>query len=350
MVGHSTRATSRSGVWADRNFPSIPGSCSRTYRRGAAKTRGKTSLTTLDRGVVPMKKLMFTLAPLVFVIAACGTSAETERKLAELEQVNAQKDSLMQEVAISSRLISDVNTELAKARVRNNRLHVTSESPAMAANDTLIAKLRYVVARVGETERALSDSRERIKGLTALSDSLRSTYDTTVGNLQSMVATQKTTIDLLTERVNELTTENVALRDSLSTGYYVIGTRSELKKKGILTEQGGGRVLFILWRTGKTLQPARNLDPSLFTAIDTRQVTQIPLPSEKREYRVASLQDLSYIAEQREHNVYSGVSNLTITSPADFWRTSKFLIIILEGSSSSVATAPSSSESQVTSR
>jgi len=100
-----------------------------------------------------MKKLMLTLAPLVF-LAACGTSAETERKLAELEQVNAQKDSLMQEVAISSRLISDVNTELAKARIRNNRLHVSSESPAMAANDTLIAKLRYVVARVGETERA----------------------------------------------------------------------------------------------------------------------------------------------------------------------------------------------------
>ena len=101
-----------------------------------------------------MKKLMLTLAPLVFLVAACGTSAETERKLAELEQVNAQKDSLMQEVAISSRLISDVNTELAKARIRNNRLHVSSESPAMAANDTLIAKLRYVVARVGETERS----------------------------------------------------------------------------------------------------------------------------------------------------------------------------------------------------
>jgi len=297
-----------------------------------------------------MKKLKFTIAALVFIVAACGTSAETERKLAELEQVNAQKDSLMQEVALSSSLLTDINVELAKVRVRNNRLKVSSESPITASRDTMIAKLRYVVTRVRETENALNQSRQRIKNLTALSDSLRATLDSTVGNLQTVIATQKTTIDLLTERVNELTTENVALRDSLSTGYYVIGTRSELKKKGILTEQGGGRVLFILWRTGKTLQPARNLDPSLFTAIDTRQVTQIPLPSEKREYRVASLQDLSYIAEQREHNVYSGVSNLTITSPADFWRTSKFLIIILEGSSSSVAAAPSSSESQVTSR
>jgi len=298
-----------------------------------------------------MKKLMLTLAPLVFLVAACGTSAETERKLAELEQVNAQKDSLMQEVAISSRLISDVNTELAKARIRNNRLHVSSESPAMAANDTLIAKLRYVVARVGETERALGESRDRIKSLTALSDSLRATYDTTVGNLQSVVASQKTTIDLLTEQVNTLTEENVALRDSLSTGYYVIGTRAELKKKGILTEQGGGRVLFILWRTGKTLQPARNLDPSMFTAIDTRKVTSIPLPNSRAHYQVASLQDLDYVAEQRDHNKYSGVPSLTITSPVDFWRSSKFLVIILEGSSGTVSDRPAvSSEEKMISR
>lgn len=284
-----------------------------------------------------MKTVKFTLAALVFAVAACGTSAETERKLAELEQANAQKDSLMQEVALSSRMLSDINVELAKVRVRTNRLRVSSESPVTASHDTLIAKLRYVVNRVRETESALSQERERVKSLTSLSDSLRATLDSTVGNLQTMIATQKQTIDLLTEQVNTLTTENVALRDSLATGYYVIGTREELKKKGILTEQGGGRVLFILWRTGKTLQPARNLDPDLFTAIDTRQVTQIPLPLASAEYRVASLQDLEYIAEERKDGKYSGTPTLTITSAVDFWRNSKFLIIIREGSSAQVA-------------
>src|ERR1043166_8619964 len=258
-----------------------------------------------------MKNLKFSLAALVFIVAACGTSAETERKLAELEQVNAQKDSLMQEVAISSRLISDVNVELAKVKVRRNRLHVSSESPITAANDTLVAKLRYVIARVSETENALAQSRERVKNLTALSDSLRAAYDSTVGNLQAVIASQKTTIDLLTDQVNTLTAENVALRDSLATGYYVIGTRDELKKKGILTEQGGGRVLFVLWRTGKTLQPARNLNPDLFTSIDTRKVTQIPLPVASASYRVASLQDLDYIEEQRDGGKYTGLSALT---------------------------------------
>lgn len=297
-----------------------------------------------------MKKLRFSTLALVFAVAACGTSAETERKLAELEQVNAQKDSLMQEVAISSRLIGDINGELAKVKVRNNRLRVSSESPITASTDTLMAKLRYVVTRVQEVESALGASRERVKNLTSVSDSLRTAFDSTVSNLQAVIATQKNTIDYLTDHVNTLTAENVALRDSLSTGYYVIGTRDELKKKGILTEQGGGRVLFILWRTGKTLQPARNLDPRDFTAIDTRQVTQIPLPIASAEYRVASLQDLDYIAEERRNNKYAGVSTLTIMSAVDFWRTSKFLIIILEGSSNTVAGPQMTTESQVTSR
>ena len=298
-----------------------------------------------------MNKLKLTLIAFAFGLAACGSSAETERKLAELEQVNTQKDSLMQEVAISSRLISDINVELGKARIRNNRLHVSSESPMTASTDTLMAKLRYVVARVSEVEGALAASRERVKNLTTISDSLRTAFDTTVGNLQAVIATQKNTIDFLTDRVTTLTTENVALRDSLATGYYVIGTREELKKKGILTEQGGGRVLFVLWRTGKTLQPARNLDPSDFHAIDTRQVTQIQLPSATAEYRVASLQDLEYVAEERADGKFRDTPTLTITSPADFWRNSKFLIIIREGSGTTMAGAPqSSSESQVTTR
>lgn len=296
--------------------------------------------------------LKLTFAALFLAVSACGTSAETERKLAELEQANAQKDSLMQEISLSSRLLSDVSVELAKVQVRGNQLQFASESPFMAQRDTMMAKLRYVVTRVGETERQLGQNRQRIKNLTSLSDSLRAALDSTVTSFQTVIATQRETIDWLTERVNTLTAENVALRDSLSTVYYVIGTRDQLKKQGILVEQGGSRVLFILWRTGKTLQPARNLDPDLFVAIDSRQVTQIPLPDSRAEYRVASLQDLDHVAEERQNNKYRGVSSLTITSAVDFWRSSKFLIIILEGSSGPVAGRGSqtSSESQALSR
>src|SRR2546427_10765794 len=113
-MARSSPATSRWVAWAGRSFPSIRGSCSRTYRRGVASP-AKTSLTILDGGVVPMTKLRFTVAALVFAAAACGTSAETGRKLAAPEQANTHKDSLRQERAIRTRPIGDGNAEIGKA-------------------------------------------------------------------------------------------------------------------------------------------------------------------------------------------------------------------------------------------
>ena len=276
-------------------------------------------------------------ALLVAVSGACGTSAETERKLAELELANAQKDSLMQEIALSSRLLSDVSVEIAKVQVRGNRLAVSSESPLTAQRDTMLAKLRYVVTRVRETEQQLGQSRARIRNLTSLSDSLRGMLDSTVTNLQTVIAEQKSTIDWLTQRVETLTAENLAMSDSLSIVYYVIGTRDELKQRGLLVEEGGSRVLFILWRTGRTLAPARNLDPSLFTAVDKRATIEIPLPDSTAEYRIASRQNLDALATPRKGNRVRDVPSLQIASPEDFWRNSRFLIIVLEGQTDGTA-------------
>ncbi|MDP3939585.1 MAG: hypothetical protein Q8R92_15810 [Deltaproteobacteria bacterium] len=276
-------------------------------------------------------------ALLVAVSGACGTSAETERKLAELELANAQKDSLMQEIALSSRLLSDVSVEIAKVQVRGNRLAVSSESPLTAQRDTMLAKLRYVVTRVRQTEQQLGQSRARIRNLTSLSDSLRGMLDSTVTNLQTVIAEQKSTIDWLTQRVETLTAENLAMSDSLSIVYYVIGTRDELKQRGLLVEEGGSRVLFILWRTGRTLAPARNLDPSLFTAVDKRATIEIPLPDSTAEYRIASRQNLDALATPRKGNRVRDVPSLQIASPEDFWRNSRFLIIVLEGQTNGTA-------------
>lgn len=279
----------------------------------------------------------FAGALLVAAAGACGTSAETERKLAELEQVNAQKDSLMQEVALSARLLSDISVEIAKVQVRGNRLDVSSETPLTAQRDTMIAKLRYVVTRVGETERQLGQSRSRIRNLTSLSDSLRATLDSTVTNLQTVVETQRSTIEWLTQRVETLTAENLALNDSMNTVYYVIGTKDELKERGILVEEGGSRVLFVLWRTGRTLAPARTLDPAHFIATDKRATIEIPLPDTSAEYRIASRQNLDALATPRKHGKFTNVPSLQIASPEEFWRNSRFLIIVLEGQTDGAA-------------
>ena len=157
------------------------------------------------------------MAALLVTATACGPSADTQRRLAELETAAAQKDSLLQEVAVSSRLLSDISMELSKVQVRGRALRVSAETPMLAQRDTMMQKLHYVVARVDETERRLNESQRRIRGLTQMSDSLRATLDSTVTNLQAVLENQRANIASLTEQVGTLQTENAALKDTVNT-------------------------------------------------------------------------------------------------------------------------------------
>jgi len=143
----------------------------------------------------------------------------------------------------------------------------------------LLARLRYVVTRVSGNRRpALNESR----GADQESDDacrtgLRATLDLDGGQTwQSVIAVaRRTTIDLLTDpretRVTEI--ENVALKDSLATGYYIVGNAGdELKKKGILTEPGRRPwCCFILLAHGQDAAAgAQPRFPSLFQRRSTR--------------------------------------------------------------------------------
>jgi uncharacterized coiled-coil protein SlyX len=280
------------------------------------------------------KRVWPLLVPAVLLAAACGPTAQVKARLATLDTVSAQKDSLIQELAVQAQTLSAVTSELAKVQVRN--LHVTSESPAAAQRDTMVQKVRYLVARVQDSESRLRSSERRIKRMTALNDSLRATLESTIASLQETIDTQKEQIAALTATVDTLQIHNAALTDTLAnmtvrenTVYYVIGTQDELKQKGLVVQEGGSRVLFVLWKTGQTLQPARELDPAQFSTFDRRQ-TSIPLPYSDGVYRILSRQDTSSLATKPDDHGRITGSSLEIASPATFWRNSKFLIIMIE--------------------
>lgn len=275
------------------------------------------------------------------VALAVGTAACQRGPTPEQLAIMAQKDSLIQEVAEQSRALSDISAELAKVQVEGKQLEIKSESPRTATRDSIFARIDYVTGRLTTAERQLRDSRRRIGGLTKLSDSLKATLETTISNYESTIASQKTTLEDLNQQVTRLAAENstltvtnTALSDTVrtlgqenSTVYYVVGTKDELIQRGIIQEEGGSRVLFIFGKAGKTLVPARDLSPSLFTPIDKHQVTEIPLP-EEAEYRVASRQNVDALATPPDKDGHIKGSVLRIAEPDKFWVGSKFLIIV----------------------
>jgi phage shock protein A len=258
-----------------------------------------------------------------------------QARLDSLSQASSQRDRLMQEVAENTRLVSEISRELATVNIPARQLKVSAESPLRASRDTLIQKIHYMTARVKDIEPRLKASEQKIKDLTTLSDSLRDALGSTLQNLQGVIDNQKETIDALTLQVETLTTENVALKDTLenmstinNTVYYVVGTKDELEQKGIVQEEGGARFLFVLWKSGKTLVPARNLDPGVFTVADRRHFTELPLPAADKEYRIVSRQDTSALDTPPGSDGKLTGHAVKIADPAKFWAASKYLIIV----------------------
>jgi hypothetical protein len=278
-------------------------------------------------------------------LAACnrGPDPEVQAQLAELTTLAAEKDSLLRQVAENARLMSDISAQLVKVAdpERLARVAAASESPVAASRDSLRVMVDDVTERLTTLETRLAESRRRISRLDHASDSARAAFDQAITDLQTAMANQRTTIAFLSERLEVLQTENVQLAsekaalvdtveqliDEQNTAYYVIGTKEELLAGGLVTEEGGSRVLFIFGKRGKTLVPARDLDTALFTPIDLRTTTELVLPDSAADYRIASRQNVIYLAEppDKDGKVRGA---LRITSAEEFWLPSKFLIIV----------------------
>jgi prefoldin subunit 5 len=266
----------------------------------------------------------------------------------ELTTVAAAKDSLVRDLAETTKILADINTELGKVSAGAKAVEpvVSPESQlSISPSDRalVLKKVQDLTVRVRNSESRLAASQRRVRALTQDSDSLRTVladFQTTIDGLRAMAEGQKTTIANLEAelgqtkaQVTTLTQENQVLTDTVSalttrenTVYYIAGTKKELMEKGIIREVGGTRFL-IFTRTGETLKPAENLDPSLFTAIDRRQVAEIPLPRPDKQYKLVTNQNISFANVPADANGKLRGS-LQITNPESFWSNSKFLILV----------------------
>jgi small-conductance mechanosensitive channel len=261
--------------------------------------------------------------------AACQQqpSVESQKKVDELTKVSNERDRLLAEMSENARMMSEISADLAKVRIPARQLRLSNESPMGAARDSAVQKIRYITARVNETERKLAGSEQRIRELTTLSEGLRGTLQATINNYRNVVEEQKATIVALTDQVAQLTDTVNLLKEQNNTVYYIIGTKDELLQKGIVVQSGGSRFPLLFAKVGQTVVPARELDPAAFTKINKRAVTEIPLPEADKTYKIASRQDLAGLATPpKSGNEVVGM--LRIANPDKFWLTSRFLIVI----------------------
>lgn len=288
----------------------------------------------------------------LLILAAAGCDrrhAELQKALAESRAAEAQKDTLLTEVLETTQFVSDLNSELAKARSVAIAKRGADRGAPGAEQDreerkATLVQIQRVIARLNESEAKLTATELRAK--TARTRNARllaqiSTYKRTIEDLktaaehqreenEAIIAGQRSQIALLAGQVDTLDKERATLRGSVAdlvtyknTVYYAIGTKEELLQNGVVTKEGSKFLVF----GGTRLEPARDINTSAFTAIDKTQTLSIALPRTDKKYKIVSRQSPAFLAgDVSSKGEVKGV--VEIVSPEEFWSPSKYLILV----------------------
>ncbi len=291
-------------------------------------------------------------------------NASLQRQMVMFERISAEKDTLLREVRDAHILIEAVAQQLrhmdgspAEFESMDSTAMTMGGSDSVIAaagevgvdpageipagpgtyRDAMLRKLESVRRRLADVEDSSRVRGERLLEAARDNDRLRSEVEEhlrTIEGQKDLIATYlvriaelETQVTALTDSTRKLTEANEILEDSLrritsraNTAWYVVGSREQLVRAGVLTEEGG------ILGFGKSLAPSRAMTRNVFTRIDRLRDTVIALP-EAKQYRIVSRHDPGLVAVDIAP---SSGGTLRIKDPERFWSASGWLIIVYD--------------------
>lgn len=257
-----------------------------------------------------------------------------------LQKLTAQRDSVSRVLGDADDFIGKIDNTISRVkglppRSRDAGNGEGSLESQVKRRKEMLRRVEALVARAQETAKQVAALKDRERLLLAengvLKDSLsaeakRIEADARqIAELQGTIDQQSHTIAEMQARLDDFDRQLASERTAAAKAYYVVGTKDELIKKGVIVEEGGTNLL--IKRFGRTVVPARDLNKDAFTAIDTRSVHEIGLPDSTKRYQIVSRQSLDDVkVGERDGTSFRG--RLEIPDADRFWAASRFLIIV----------------------
>lgn len=228
--------------------------------------------------------------------------ATSARYAAAIDEVVAIQESL-KEIDLGDNGTQALQTQLAQEQ----NLSQDRGEQTMARIAEIKAGVERANGRIRELEEKVEQGNVKIAGLDKLIKGLRQTVaqkeqeiaalTTRVGELQTQVAGLETEVAVGQETIRQqdatIQQQTASLEQSrqrLGTVYYVVGTKKELARQGLVESKGG------LLGIGRTVRPTGRVDGGQFTSLDTDRATFIPIEAKKA--KVVSAQPVdSYALE-----------------------------------------------------
>jgi hypothetical protein len=237
-----------------------------------------------------------------------GTLDQIESNLAVVKSkqgIISQNASQNNEINQDTRQTINDDIQIINDLMEKNRKEIASLKSKLKNSNMKIKKLEEMLARY---EKQLQDKDIEIEQLKQQLLNL----NFTVENLSASIDTLKRTNQVKEEMISQKTEE-------INTAYYALGTEKELKENKVITKSGG----FI--GIGRNQNVQQDFNSDYFKKIDITKVTTINIGGKKAKL-LTSHPSSSYKLE----GVDKKFDKLTITNPKEFWKVSKYLVIVVD--------------------
>ena len=286
-----------------------------------------------------MKNIIFVIA-IALIATSCGLgSASKELKLQNdsLRMVNGLKDSHMnslitsmidiqdnlqtikeKENLISVNVSSDdkVNTSMKEQINRDiqliydlmvqNKEKIAQLESQLKSSGAKNANLNKLIAGLNKQIETQAAEIERLNGVLAQKD-------IEIGHLGQSIRDLRTSVDSLGAEQKTTQGKLQASIELNERGYYIIGSKKELKDKSIITSEG-------LFSSKKIM--SSNYESEVFTQVNVTQIEEIPLMSKKAKVLTNHPKNSYSLDADSNDNL-----TLVIKNKSDFWSVSKYLVI-----------------------
>ena len=186
---------------------------------------------------------------------------------------------------------------------------------------TLQKKLNSANSKIGQLQGMITQLEQMVANLNSQIES----KDIEIANLTQQVQGLNIDVSNLTTQVEKVTrevqdkTQTIAVQTvELNKAYYAIGTVKELRDNNVIEKTGG--VLGV----GRTKIMKKDFNRDYFTEVDIRQFTQLPLMVKKAKVVSEHPFDSYHITGVKT------ADTLFVDNPNEFWKASKYLLIILD--------------------
>ncbi len=286
-----------------------------------------------------MKKIGILIFSAVVLFSCSGISEEEHQKiLSERDSLmglastkTGEVDELLKgynEIQENLMAIKEKENIISEATQGKTELNQSSKDQIQEDIKMINELLEKNKSKINELNRKLSGSGKKMASLEKMIKNLEQQLiakDEEITKLKDQVAYLNLEIELLTKTTDELKTANKEKTEiierqtaEMNSAYYIVGTYTELRDKGVLTKEGG----FIGIGKNKVLKDDFNTDA--FTKIDITQTTSIKLGAKKAEL-VTNHTNGSY-----EIRGDKKAEELVITAPDQFWKNGKYCVILLK--------------------